>query len=87
MAADFERSVLEVYPDLRLLRIDCITSNEIIERAAGLIANGGLDLLVTSLGTWLKNKNLVTAFEGRNACMCINMGIGENVSGKIIFTR
>ncbi|MGI6554175.1 MAG: single-stranded-DNA-specific exonuclease RecJ [Bacillota bacterium] len=74
MAADFERSVLEVYPHLRLLRIDCITSNEIIERAAGLFANGSLDLLVTSLGTWLKNKNLVTAFEGRNACMCINIG-------------
>ena len=37
MASDFEKSVLEDYPGLRISRIDCVTSNENIEKTAGLL--------------------------------------------------
>lgn len=74
LAADFEKTLAGLAQGLRVLRVDCITANETIEKAAGAIAHGAADLLVTSLGTWSANKNLQAAAAGRNSCMCVHLG-------------
>ena len=81
-AVDFQRRVAEVCPGLRIASIDCVTPDEDIARIGNLLKEGSVDLLVTSIGTWKSNENLLEALgnswsgsgNGSIPYLCIHLG-------------